>query len=232
MALAIDRAVMPDNALRNYLRGVPPGVVLYYPGLNGGGTTVVDYSGKVNKGTITGATWVRLPSGLWCLSFDGTDDVVNCGSGATIDALTGPMAIEAWINPVSEGETLGRIADLNTIEFAVNANQTAYFNVVVGGANKSAQAPNGSVPFGSWSHLVGLFGGANVIIIVNDVVTVGAATAGPIDAHAADNFLIGDRSASDRCFNGKIALMRVYGAAPATSLFSYHRAQERRYFGV
>lgn len=51
------------------------GHVLYLPGLPGGGSSIYDRSPYGNTGTITGATWVRLPSGLWCLSFDGSDFV-------------------------------------------------------------------------------------------------------------------------------------------------------------
>ena len=62
-----------DSRLRNYLRQVPNNSVYYCPGLEGGGTTLWDYSNNGNHGTITGATWVRLPSGLWSLGFV-TDD--------------------------------------------------------------------------------------------------------------------------------------------------------------
>jgi len=76
--LAVERALLPDNALRNKLRQVPNGSVLYLPGLDYGNWytgSIKDYSGNANHGTIVGATKVRLPSGLWGLSFDGDDYV-------------------------------------------------------------------------------------------------------------------------------------------------------------
>ena len=82
----------------------PPslGTVLYLPGLPGGGSKIYDRSPYGNIGTITGATWVRTPDGLWCLSFDG-DDHVDCGSGASL-ATTGTW--ECWLNRTDRTDTM------------------------------------------------------------------------------------------------------------------------------
>ena len=68
------------SAHANGLSTPPIGCVLHLPGLPGGGNKIYDQSPYGNIGTITGATWVRSPGGLWCLSFDGVDDYVNCGN--------------------------------------------------------------------------------------------------------------------------------------------------------
>lgn len=72
----------------------PLGCVLCLPGLPGGGSRIHDRSPYGNHGTITGATWKRLPSGLWYLDFDGTDDYINCGTNSSLfpDICT----IKAW----------------------------------------------------------------------------------------------------------------------------------------
>jgi len=59
----------------------PPalGTVLLLSGVPGGSNKILDRSPYGNTGTITGATWVRLPDGLWCLDFDGSDDQVDLG---------------------------------------------------------------------------------------------------------------------------------------------------------
>ena len=72
----------------------PLGCVLYLPGLPGGGSKIYDRSPYGNCETIVGATWVRLPSGLWVLSFDGSDDRVDCGNPTALQLTVGTY--EAW----------------------------------------------------------------------------------------------------------------------------------------
>jgi len=99
MALAVDRAVMPDNRLRNILRQVPPSSVLWYPGLDYGNWytgTIKDFSGNGNNGTITGA-WTRLSSGLRILDFIGITDGINCGDKAAFQfERTDPFSFLVW----------------------------------------------------------------------------------------------------------------------------------------
>jgi hypothetical protein len=59
---------------------------------------IFDRSRYGNHGTITGATWVTLPSGLKVLYFDGTDDSVNCGN--LLDVVPTTFTILYWIKPV------------------------------------------------------------------------------------------------------------------------------------
>ena len=76
----------------------PPqsGCVLSLTGLPGGDGKIYDRSPYGNIGTMTGATWVMLPTGLWCLSFDGSDDYVDCGNNASLQGLTKFTAM-VWI---------------------------------------------------------------------------------------------------------------------------------------
>jgi hypothetical protein len=72
-----------------------PNCVLYFPGLPGYGSKIWDRSPYGNHGTITGATWERLPSGLWVNSFDGTDDDINCGHNSSL-IISGTKTIDLW----------------------------------------------------------------------------------------------------------------------------------------
>jgi len=82
----------------------PPelGCVLYLPGLPGGGSKIYDRSPYGNQGTIVGATWVRLPSGLWILSFDGFDDNVDI-AGLTDDLSSADFTAMCWIKTTDVG---------------------------------------------------------------------------------------------------------------------------------
>ena len=76
-----------------------PGTVLYLPGLPGAGSRIYDRSPYGNHGTITGATWKRLPSGLWYTDHDGTDDYIQVPHAASISfGLTDSFTIVVWVN--------------------------------------------------------------------------------------------------------------------------------------
>lgn len=74
--------------------------VLCLSGLPGGSGKIYDRSPYGNTGTVTGATWKRLPGGLWCLSFDGQDDHINCGNASGL-SLTGDASWEWWFKRTS-----------------------------------------------------------------------------------------------------------------------------------
>lgn len=79
------RCVKPFNLLQ-----VPGNSVLFLPGQDDAyGATIHDKSSYSNHGTITGATWVRLPSGLWYLDFDGSDDVLTIPNAASLHMPSG-----------------------------------------------------------------------------------------------------------------------------------------------
>lgn len=56
-----------------------------------------DKSRYCNHGTITGALWKQLPSGIWYSTFDG-DDNVNCGTGTTLNMSTLDFTMLVWFN--------------------------------------------------------------------------------------------------------------------------------------
>jgi hypothetical protein len=76
----------------------PPGAgcVLFLPGLPGGGGFTHDRTAHGNQGTITGAVWTRLESGIFCLTFDGVDDIVRCPDCDCLD-ITDNISIIAWV---------------------------------------------------------------------------------------------------------------------------------------
>jgi len=77
----------------------PPelGCVLSLSELPGGSGKVYDRSPYGNIGAITGASWVRLPSGLWCLDFDGTDDKVTVSNATSLQPGSRDFTIIVWV---------------------------------------------------------------------------------------------------------------------------------------
>jgi len=62
----------------------------------GSGTTANDSSGEGNNGTISGASWVKIPNGGYALNFDGVDDYVSFDN-----IVSTPFSISLWVNPDS-----------------------------------------------------------------------------------------------------------------------------------
>ncbi len=50
-----------------------------------------------NNGTIIGATWKRLSSGIYYLDFDGIDDQVDCGTDSSLDFVATDFSLELCV---------------------------------------------------------------------------------------------------------------------------------------
>lgn len=182
---------------------------LWYSHSDMTGSTIYSYDKNRHSSAVTGAVW-----GITGRTFDGTDDVINCGSAASLDALTGNITVEAWINPTTLGEgSTGYIFDKVNLYMYMTATAKCVFKIKVATVLKEARAADNSVPLGSWSHVVGVFNGANVLLYTNLTPTTGNATAGPIDSHVAASLLVGDNAGSNGCFNGLTGEVRVYNRA-------------------
>jgi hypothetical protein len=93
-------AAAHNTASDIYKWGSGSGCVLYLNGQqDANSSTIKDLSGYGNHGTITGATWVRLPSGLMVNSFDGVELNVNeidCGHNILI-SNNQSFSVLSWV---------------------------------------------------------------------------------------------------------------------------------------
>lgn len=193
----------------------------------GSGGTLIDASGYGNHGALTGSTWALNRLGGPALSFDGVDDVVNCGSGASIDDVR-PITIAAWIFPRTAGEgSLGYIFSkfasggsgprvlLDSINVTNGINFGAHST---GTANQPSRISNSNwIVLKTWQHVAITWDGSltatNIHSYVNGVeVTYFSSTNGTtaITSDAADSIVLGNRVAADRTFDGYIADVRIY----------------------
>jgi len=219
--------------------------VLYLPGLPGGGSKIYDRSPYANIGTITGATWVRLPSGLWCLSFDGTDDYVNCGKSGSMDFGTDNFAIEFW--------TKGKTSD-TYVALISKSNQR--WSAMTLGWNLSYYTPNNSVYFchnatanvvdwpveGTYCHdekwhfwVLSGDRTAGTVTLYRDGVSKGAKSPSNFgDSIAApDNELrFGRDTLSTSWYKGIFTLPRIYRNALTALEVQSHFNREKHLFGV
>ena len=88
---------------------VADGLVGYWTFDDGSGTTAADSSGNGNHGALTNdPAWT---TGLFggALSFDGDNDYVNCGTGASLNSMTTQMTLSLWVKtPDSSGCLIGK----------------------------------------------------------------------------------------------------------------------------
>ena len=85
---------------------------------------IFDKSRYNNHGTLIGATWVQLPSGLWVNDLDGTDDYIEIPDAASLD-ITGKITIKLWVNPTDVA------ADHALIDKAVGDNTKRNYYVMI-----------------------------------------------------------------------------------------------------
>lgn len=242
MTLAVDRAVQPDNGWRNYLRRVPPDCVLYYPGLRGGGTNVVDYSGQATDCTIVGATWLESPAGPWLLSYDGDDycraAVANFRNGDSSGA------IEMWFRSSS------KVAKQALFVSSDEGTDTSYFfffiDITSGKLRIEQRSAAGAAtnPFGSTDvtdgiyHHVVLSSSGTAYTIIVDGVDEGALTGANdgdwfADTALRDNIAIGAlvRTGVGLGIIGDIGLTRVYSRPMLVPEAKRNFNLERRFLG-
>ena len=129
------------------------GLVAHWDFNEGRGDVLHDRSGNGNDGKIHGAQWVKVGDGH-ALKFDGVDDYVDCGNGASLD-ITGPISVEAWVYIESAPEknqagVVGKFYESYSLNY--NANGRAYWHLWGNNYRRSS-----GLETGSWHHLVGKF---------------------------------------------------------------------------
>lgn len=211
------------------------------------GTTINDSSGNSNTGTWSGSAgtytsagdcntsssstvWYNGRSGKnnYSLAFDGADDVVNAGSGTSLDNLPAAgMGLSAWIYPTSMGEgSAGVIMAKNVgatpssgwlLQFA---GTNALTLTVDGSTDLVRTTSNNAVTLNAWNHVVVAWDGvittaSSVNIYVNGIgVTYATTTNGASRvSDASSTFFIGNDSTGARTFAGQIDDARAYNYA-------------------
>ena len=215
----------------------PPalGTVLSLTGLPGGSNKAHDRSPYGNHGTITGATWVRLPSGLWVLSFDGSDDCVNCGNGSNLDAV-GAITLEAWIRPGLNFTTgVGyQILDKRNGGIAPTILWHPTRHLLIYAGDYVAEGKTASLSSGTWYHVVGIAidGSASNKVYLNAVDDTNTTAVASFVTNTA-NLVLGATTDGTNWFNGCIALPRIYRGYVLTPFeIQNHFNQEKHLFGV
>ncbi len=189
------------------------------------GVTANDTSGHGNTASlVNGANWAagKYNSGI---NFDGSNDYVSAGSGASIDQLTQITAM-AWIYPRTAGQfTSGDFFNKrgnsgSGWRFDISSNRLEigfsvdYTSDLVALSNVSAIILN------TWNHVAVAWDGtpnaSNVKLYVNGVEVAHSRdfdATGPRVNDSSNNLIVGNNNGTDQTFDGIIDEARVYDRA-------------------
>ena len=217
----------------------PPelGCVLDLTGLPGSSSRIYDRSPYGHECIITGAVWKRLPSGLWYLDHDGTDDVATVTNAASLHPLVDDWSIRIWARIPPNADREGILDAFSTAGF--------YLDIQANGKLRGALQSSGSdYVYGDSSlvaddniwHNFGLswdFSAKTVKILMDGVdLTTGGGTGGTMGSIVNDaNLSIGSRGAAD-FLNFGWSLLVIHRRLLAPTEFLYHYNQEKHLFGV
>ena len=229
----------------------PPdlGGVLYLPGLPGGSNKIYDRSPYGSAGTITGATWKRLPSGLWYLHHDGTDDRIDIDGARSDLATTTAGTWQVWVNPDDNSKAMSFIAfgdtDANSYIMLWELNGSdgkVRGQVKIADVNQwILQSDDALLSNGVWSNLALRHDGTSPVLYHNGVaiaqtfVVSTDKTKWFNDIAGLDNGYLGRLSKNSGDYNyvdGKIALPHIHSVDKGADNIKDTFNRERHLFGV
>lgn len=213
------------------------GTVLSLTGLPGGSNKIHDRSPYGNVGTIVGATWVKLPAGLWVLSFDGSDDYVDCGNGASLN-ITDAITIEFWFNPAETsqgGFMVRREQGTDNIWQVLWTSQKIKAALWFSDASYINPINDTTLNTDAWYHGAVTYDRADARVYVNGELDMTPISETKALATGSSPLWIGRWFASgnpDYYFQGRIGLPRVYNRALSALAIQNHFNQEKYLFGA
>lgn len=209
----------------------PPelGCVLYLPGPSGGGSKIYDRSPYGNHGTITGAIWKRLPSGLWYLDYDGSDDYTDCGTILT--SVQTELTVLGWFNPdtVTSDDGMLRIG-INTANGKLVL--VVYNNRINAGINGAYNDVGFVITANIWRHFALQYKAPVLNLFINGKLeATNGAVETSIDFSASNDGVLNIGRYNLR-YDGSVALVEVSLYALSALEIQNHFQQEKHLFGV
>lgn len=199
---------------------ITTGLIGWWKFDDGSGTSVLDSSGKGSVGDLTGhaPTWT---SGLrqGALSFNGTSQYVDLGNPVILEPTTS-LSVSAWVYRTGALVSFSGIVSCQKnasneggyILAGIATNSVRFYIDKAGNGNWSFAQTDSALPLNQWTHLLGVWDGATVLLYVNGVLQATTGVAGSIGyAAVSQNAYIG-RYATDN-FPGLIDDVRVYNRA-------------------
>jgi hypothetical protein len=159
------------------------------------------------------------------LSFDGTNDYIDCGNNASVQITGNQITLEAWIYPTSwksaiwQGNIIAKEQNGggNDNGFMLRAGNNGSLNLTLGSGSWSELISSTNVlSLNTWQHIAGTYDGSYLRLYING---------NPIDSMAANINInnstsllyIGDNGSGARHFPGIIEEVRIWNVSRTKS---------------
>ncbi len=199
------------------------------------GTKVFDLSKKGNHGTIYGAVWKTLPSGLNVLKFDGVDDYADCGNDDSLDVGSNSFSLCYYMKPsVLDG----------TVKMVISKGKDKRYRSGIFSSNRlyfevdddvdATHIETISLTANVWYFVVAVRTETKLKLYLNGelVKEKKLYSTGDMDDQTTDLFIGQDARMSNQFFSGIITGVRIYNRALSASEIREHFENERILFGV
>ena len=182
------------GAIINQLHPLANGLIGYWLMKEGSGSGIYDISGKGNHGTLRNMSTNNQLSGWFgsSISFDGTNDDIDCGNDKSLDVTTG-FSVSVLIRPTEVASYRTVLSKMITD----NAHSTIYlyiYNNIVGlrlydSSGNQRNAVSSTIYVNNWYHVVGTYNGSSLKLYVNNILVDTELTVPTINVNTSNLFI-------------------------------------------
>lgn len=151
------------------------------------------------------------------LEFDGADDYVDCGNGASLQ-ISGSVTVEGWVYRTATGTNMAvasklvHAGDREGYSLEILDDDRLWFGIGNNWSDWSGAASTTELEANVWYHLAGIYDGSTIRVYVNGV-EVGSQAYGNGITDSQTSLFIGSRTGSGWYFPGQIEEVRIWNTA-------------------